>query len=100
MGLRWRHRRGRAHAPAADVLSEWGAGAEGVITEVIGSSRLATRLRELGAVPGERIRVLRTACPLIVQVGQGRFCLRRHDAAAIGVRLLAPGSPAARAAAA
>ena len=86
MGFHWRHRRHRPHAEVSSpFLSEWQPGIEGVIVEVTGSTRLAARLRELGIIPGERIRVLRASCPLIVQVGQSRFGMRRRDAATIRV---------------
>ncbi len=63
-------------------------GDEGVIVEVIGASRLTTRLREMGAVPGARVRVHRAGCPTVIQVEEGRFCLRSGDADAIRVRLV------------
>lgn len=81
---------------SAGLLSEWRPGAEGVITEVTGSTRLAARLRELGVIPGQRVRVLRAGCPLIVQVGEGRFGMRRRDAATIRVSAVIPQSPTAR----
>ncbi|MBT4502462.1 MAG: hypothetical protein HOC74_32315 [Gemmatimonadetes bacterium] len=102
MGFSWRRgrrRRGEHSAnrtpQATDYLSEWRTGVEGIISEVAGSSRFASRLRELGVVPGQRIRVLRAECPLIVQVGEGRFCLRKRDAATIRVRPVPPLPPTA-----
>jgi len=102
MGFSWRRGRRRRSqhktAPLSqtpDYLSEWQVGIEGVISEVSGSSRFASRLRELGVVPGQRIRVLRAECPLIVQVGEGRFCLRKKDAATIRVRPVPPLPPTA-----
>lgn len=85
-------------------LSAWQPGQEGVVSEVPGSSRLASRLREMGVVPGVRVRVLRTGSALVVQVGEGRLCLRRKDASAIRVSPPQPqpaqsSSPALRAAA-
>lgn len=71
-------------------LSAWQPGEEGVVIAVPGSSRLAFRLREMGLVPGARIRVLRTGNALVVQVGEGRLCLRKQDAAAIRVAPLLP----------
>jgi len=59
----------------------------GVVIDVTGSSRLAARLRELGVIPGEPIRVLRKGAPLIVQVGGSRFGMRPQDAAAVHVGL-------------
>ena len=61
-------------------------GEEGLIETVIGNSVITTRLRELGVAPGVRVRLLRSGCPTVVQVEQGRFCVRRKDAAAIKVR--------------
>lgn len=75
---------------AEEPLFAWQPGQEGVITEVPGSSRLASRLREMGVVPGVRIRVLRTGSALVVQVGEGRLCLRRKDAITIRVSLPQP----------
>ena len=65
------------------ALSHWPVGVEGVVTSVPGTSRLCCRLREMGVVPGVRIRVLRTGTSLVVQVGEGRLCLRRIDAVPI-----------------
>lgn len=70
--------------PAIEAsLSSWQPGDEGVVTAVPGTSRLLSRLRELGVVPGVRIRVLRTGASLVIQVGEGRLCLRRTDAVPI-----------------
>lgn len=74
----------QALAPASPTsLSTWQQGDEGVVAEIPGSSRLLARLRELGVVPGVRIRVLRTGTSLVIQVAEGRLCLRRQDAAPI-----------------
>lgn len=64
-------------------LTTWLRGEEGTIDSIEGSHRLALRLREVGAVPGAPIRVLRTGCPVIIQVGTSRFCLRNIDAGCI-----------------
>jgi Fe2+ transport system protein FeoA len=61
-------------------------GEEGLIETVNGNSVITTRLRELGVGPGVRVRLLRSGCPTVVQVEQGRFCVRRKDAATIKVR--------------
>jgi Fe2+ transport system protein FeoA len=66
-------------------LSSWLSGEQGVIEAILGTHRLAVRLREVGAVPGAPVRVLRTGCPTIIQVGSSRFCLRRADAMCIRV---------------
>lgn len=64
-------------------LTKWIVGEEGVIEAIEGSNRLALRLREVGAVPGALVRILRTGCPVIIQVGSSRFCLRNVDAGCI-----------------
>ena len=82
----WRHRHQLCRRQATGgVLSTWPPGQVGLVTEVSGVSLLAARLREIGVVPGARIRVLRAGCPLVVQVGEGRLCLRRQDAACVHV---------------
>lgn len=77
------------------ALSLWPVGVEGVITAIPGTSRLLSRLREMGLVPGVRIRVLRTGTSLVVQVGEGRLCLRRKDAMPILVSASTAPAPAA-----
>lgn len=74
--------------PGEGSLSTWSPGEEGMVTAVPGSSRLASRLREMGVVPGVRIRVLRTGAALVVQIDGGRLCLRKKDAVAIRVSSL------------
>lgn len=74
-------------------LSELKKGASAVVREVEeahAADPIARRLRELGFVNGEPVRVV--ACgpiggdPLLVQIGFTRFALRRSEAAR--VRLL------------
>ena len=67
-------------------LTSWHNGEEGVIVDVDGSPRLVARLREVGVLTGARIRVLRAGCPIIIQVEEGRFCLRKRNAACIRVQ--------------
>ena len=64
-------------------LTTWATGEEGVIDSILGSHRLAQRLREVGAVAGAPVRILRSGCPVIIQVGTSRFCLRKADAGCI-----------------
>ncbi len=64
-------------------ISIWGRGDEGVIEGISGADHLATRLREVGAMPGVPVRILRVGCPVVIQVGASRFCLRKADAACI-----------------
>ena len=51
------------------------------------SDMIAHRLKELGFVPGESVRLITTAPfggdPLLVQVGFTRFALRRSEAARV-----------------
>lgn len=72
--------------PAEGPLVAWPEGDEGEIVEVAGTCCLTARLREVGAVPGARVRVLRAGCPTVIQVEEGRFCVRRRDTDAIRVR--------------
>ncbi len=55
---------------------------------------IAHRLKELGFVPGESVRLITTAPfggdPLLVQVGFTRFALRRSEAARVLVEEIAP----------
>lgn len=54
---------------------------------------IATRLRDLGFVPGEPVRVVARgligADPLVVQIGFTRFALRRAEAARVIVQAAA-----------
>ncbi|MBM3279674.1 MAG: ferrous iron transport protein A [Candidatus Handelsmanbacteria bacterium] len=88
---------GPPYLPSLSALSQWPVGVDGVISAVPGTSRLFCRLREMGVVPGMRIRVLRTGASLVVQVEESRLCLRRRDAAPILVSShpagAAPGAP-------
>lgn len=54
-------------------------GAAGVVTRVGADSVLAARLQELGVLPGVWIRVIRSGDPVILQVGDSRFCVRAKD---------------------
>jgi ferrous iron transport protein A len=51
---------------------------------------IARRLRDLGFVPGEPLRVVAHgpwgAEPLLVQIGSTRFALRRSEASRVSVR--------------
>ena len=70
-------------SPAPLDLSQLPRHSEAVVAEVSAPARLAARLRELGFLPGEHLRVLRSGTALIVQIGQTRLALRRKDAAAV-----------------
>ena len=67
------------------ALSEWRRGRDAIVIEVPWADRLSCRLRELGLLPGVRLRVLRTGSRLVIQIGEDRLALRRADAAAIRV---------------
>lgn len=51
---------------------------------------IATRLGELGFVPGEAVQVVATGPvggdPIAVRLGTSRFALRRGEAARVGIR--------------
>jgi Fe2+ transport system protein FeoA len=67
----------------AGSLSNLSRGQEATILEVRGSSLFAARLRELGFTPGIHIRVVRSGWTVVVQIGEGRLCLRKRDAASV-----------------
>ena len=52
---------------------------------------IAQRLRDLGFVPGEPVRVVARGPmggdPLLIQIGSTRFALRRNEAARVAVNL-------------
>ncbi len=54
---------------------------------------IATRLEELGFVPGEAVQVVATGPmgrdPIAVRLGTSRFALRRGEAARVGLRTAA-----------
>ena len=88
--------RGLARPAAEGPLSAWRSGEAGVITQIASTAPVCSRLREFGVVPGVAVRVLRSDCPLILQVGQERLCLRKRDAARIRVRARAAAAPGPR----
>ncbi|HYF50069.1 MAG TPA: FeoA family protein [Planctomycetota bacterium] len=65
---------------SASRLCCWKSGEEGVVTEIVGESSVSQRLQELGVVPGAWVKVIQHGCPMLVQVGDSRICLRREDA--------------------
>jgi ferrous iron transport protein A len=60
------------------------------VHDVQAADPIARRLRDLGFVPGERLRVVAHgpmgADPLLVQIGTTRFALRRAEASRVSVR--------------
>lgn len=74
-------------------LSELSQGAAAVVERVNdahASDAIAQRLRDLGFVDGEPVRVVAVgplgADPLLIQIGSTRFALRRSEAARVAVR--------------
>ena len=61
-----------------------------IVEDVTPADPIAGRLRDLGFVPGEPVRVVAHgpigADPLVVQVGFTRFALRRAEAARVRVQ--------------
>ena len=79
------------------VLSDLETGAHGTVHGVHDAGPddiVARRLRDLGFVPGETVRLVTRAPlggdPLLVQVGFTRFAMRRQEAAR--VKLKVPGA--------
>ena len=88
--LGWFQASAKEGLPEEGRLSEWRRDAEAVVVDLPGTDRLSARLRELGILPGVRLRVLRTGSRLVVQIGEDRLALRRADAAAILVSAAGP----------
>ncbi len=69
-------------------LTECEAGEEGEVVSLDADTGLGARLRELGLVPGAYVRAVRVGSPMIVEVGNARFCLRGDEASHVQVRIL------------
>lgn len=69
---------------SANRLCCWKSGEEGVVTEIYGATTLGDRLQELGLVPGAWVKMVQHGCPMLIQIGESRICLRREDAKQIG----------------
>ena len=82
---KWRQRTTDDAVPTEGTLSDWRRDTDAVVVDLPWADRLSTRLRELGILPGVRLRVLRTGTRLVIQIGEARLALRRTDAAAIRV---------------
>lgn len=76
-------------------LGDCPAGMPLIVTGVTGDGAIASRLREIGMVPGSHIRVVRRGSPMIVEIGHSRFCLRGNEASLVRVRAAAHASEAA-----
>ena len=61
------------------------------VTDMAGDDPIAKRLRELGFVAGEPVRIVARgligADPLLVQIGFTRFALRRSEAQRVRIHL-------------
>lgn len=58
------------------------------VMDVHADDAIARRLRDLGFVAGERVRVAARAPlgdPMLIQIGSTRFALRRNEAARVSV---------------
>jgi len=75
---------------SANRLCCWKSGDEGVVTEMHGVNSHTDRLRELGLMPGAWVKVIQHGCPMLVQIGNSRICLRRDDAKVIGAEVAIP----------
>lgn len=62
------------------------AGEHGEIAELAGDPAWVGRLAELGLREGARLCVLQPGTPCLLQVANGRLCLRGSDSAQILVR--------------
>ncbi len=72
------------HAPLK--LSDLPPGQSGVISHIPSGRSALTRLREMGLVPGTKIKVLRRAPlgePIEISVHGSRLAMRNHEAAFI-----------------
>ena len=87
--MSWRRRTAESSL-SEGALSEWRRGRDAIVVDVPWADRLSCRLREMGLLPGVRLRVLRTGTRLVIQIGEARLALRRADAAAIRVTAADP----------
>lgn len=78
---------------APTKLSELPEGSSAVIESVMSGRSSLTRLRELGLVPGTRVRIVRRAPlgePIEVQVRGSMLAMRNQDAAHIDISNVSP----------
>ena len=74
--------------PDGAFLSDWRRDCDAIVLDLPGGDQLSARLRELGVLPGTRLRVLRTGAHLVVQTGDARLALRREDCSAVRVGMI------------
>lgn len=60
-------------------LAGCAAGDEADVLAIEAESGVAARLRELGIVPGARLRVRQAGSPMILEIDASRFCLRADE---------------------
>jgi len=79
------------------LLRDLALNADAVVDHVAdahGADPIASRLRDLGVVPGEIVRIVARgpigADPLVVRIGYTRFALRRAEAARVVLRNAVP----------
>jgi ferrous iron transport protein A len=80
------------HTPTPMRLTDLPKGQSALVTQVRDlhpTDGIARRLRDLGFVPGEPVRVVAQgpwqADPLLVQIGSTRFALRRAEAERVDI---------------
>ncbi len=83
------------------LLTELAKGVAAIVDHVSDqhtADAVAARLRDLGFVQGERVRVVATAPwgadPIVVQIGSTRFALRRAEAQRVRLQVAATGAAA------
>ena len=72
------------------MLNECQTGDEADIVAVEAETNVAARLRELGLVPGTRVRVSRSGSPMILEIGASRVCLRADELVGVHVQVAVP----------
>jgi len=73
---------------SASRLCCWKSGEQGVVTEIVGHSSVSQRLQELGVIPGAWVKVVQHGCPMLLQIGDSRICVRREDARQIAAEVV------------
>ena len=81
---------------AVTNLSECGLDVEAEVVEAPCNTSVEIGLREIGLVPGVRVRVIRSGSRIVLQVGEGRVAMRREDASTVRVRAFNPASSPGR----
>lgn len=61
------------------------SGTHGIITRVEGDSHITARLREMGVLPGQWVRMIKPGNPVIFQIGDSRLCVRANQLVGVAV---------------